>query len=359
MMPSGGLSVTAGQLAVALGAEMLGPASVVLDRVDPIERAGPSSLTFVRDAVFAARLSASGAGAAIVSRAVLSDPGAEAALRGSNRTLLVVDDADLALARILESMGAATTGAAVGVDPAAWVDASATVDPTAFIGPHATVEAGATIGPGTRVLSGARVGVGVRIGRDCVVHHNAVVSRQCVVGDRVILHPGAVIGADGFGYRPDETGRLIKIPHLGTVEIASDVEIGANTTIDRAKLGATTIGAGTKIDNQVQIGHGCVIGASCVICGCVGMAGSVRVGDGVMIGGSACIRDNVTIGDGARIAASASLMDDVPAGESWLGYPARPSREALRALAAAARLPEVLRDLKRRADGGGTGPGGA
>jgi UDP-3-O-[3-hydroxymyristoyl] glucosamine N-acyltransferase len=134
------------------------------------------------------------------------------------------------------------------------------------------------------------------------------------------------------------------------------VEIGANTTIDRAKLGATTIGAGTKIDNLVQIGHGCVIGSSCVICGCAGLAGSVRVGDGVMIGGSACIKDNVTIGSGARIAACAAVMDDVPAGESWLGYPARPSREALRSMAAAAQLPDVLRDLKRRTRAGGDGP---
>lgn len=355
MMPSGGLSITAGQLAVAIGAEMLGPGNVALDRVDPVERAGPTSLTFVRDAAFANRLASSAAGAALVTRAVLADPGARAALEGAGRSLLVVEDADLALAKILQSMGEPRGAAPAGVHPTAWVDASAVVDPSVSIGACATVERGARIGAGARVMAGARVCEHAVIGAECVVHHNVVIGRGCVVGDRVVVHPGVVIGGDGFGYRPDESGRLIKIPHLGVVEIGADVEIGANTTIDRAKLGATTIGAGTKIDNLVQIGHGCVIGRGCVICGCAGLAGSVRVGDGVMIGGGAGIKDNVTIGAGARIAACAAVMDDVPPGESWLGYPARRSSEALRTLAAVNQLPDVLREMRRGARGGARG----
>ena len=356
MMPSGGLSITAGQLAVALGAEMLGPGAVALDRVDPIERAGPTSLTFVRDAAFAARFPASSAGAAIVTRAVLDDPAADATLRATNRALLIVDDADLALASILRSMGEPAASAPVGIHPAAWVDPTAAIDPTASIAPGATVEAGATIGPGSRLFPGARIGEGASIGRDCVIHHNAVVARGCTLADRVILHAGAVIGADGFGYRPDDSGALIKIPHLGTVEIGSDVEIGANTTVDRAKLGATSIGAGSKIDNLVQIGHGCVIGRSCVICGCAGLAGSVRVGDGVMIGGGVSVKDNISIGARARIGACAAVMNDVPPGETWLGYPARPSKEALRTIAATGQLPDILRDMKKRARNGATEP---
>lgn len=355
MMPSGGLSVTAGQLAVAIGAEIVGPATVALDRVDPIERAGPTSLTFVRDPAFAARLLASAAGAAIVSRSVLDDPTAHAALHASNRALLVVDDADLALARILQSLGAQAP-LPIGIHAAAWVDPSAVVAPDAWVAPGATIEAGAAVGPGSRILPGARIGAGAVVGRECVIHHNVIVSHGCVLGDRVILHPGAVIGADGFGYRPDETGRLIKIPHLGNVTIADDVEVGANATIDRAKLGSTTIGAGTKIDNLVQIGHGCVIGRSCVICGCAGLAGSIRLGDGVMIGGGAGIRDNITIGNGARVAACAAVMNDIPAGESWMGYPAKVASDTLRQFAAVAQLPELLRDLKRRARSDGASP---
>jgi UDP-3-O-[3-hydroxymyristoyl] glucosamine N-acyltransferase len=157
-----------------------------------------------------------------------------------------------------------------------------------------------------------------------------------------------VIGADGFGYRPAPDGRgLAHIPHVGTVEIGDFVDVGANSCIDRAKFGATTIGSGTKIDNLVQIAHNCRIGRSCILCGQVGLAGSVVLGDGVVLGGAASVADHLTLGAGVRIAARSGVMNDIPAGETWVGLPAAPAGESMRNYAAFRRLGEMAQKLKR------------
>jgi len=344
------IELTTGEMAARLGAELVGPADLPISRLDALDRADERTLTFIRDARNAARWSESRAAAAIVTRGVELE-GHDAA----TRALLYVDDADHALIGVLESHAPAHAGPR-GRHPSASVDPSAEVDPTVVMGP------GVVIGARTRVDADVILNANVVLGADVVVgagsdlRAGVVIEDRCVIGRRVIIHPNAVIGADGFGYRPAPKGEngepgLLKIPHAGAVEIGDDVEIGACTTIDRGKFGSTIVGAGTKIDNLVVIGHNCRIGRCCIICGACGVAGSVVMGDGVTLGGGVGIKDNLTIGAGASIGARAALMDDVPPGEVWAGYPAAPIRETMRVVAATRRLPDLLKRLSRMSGG--------
>jgi UDP-3-O-[3-hydroxymyristoyl] glucosamine N-acyltransferase len=338
------LDATAGDLAERLGAELVGPATLRLERIDAIDRAGPADLTFIRDQRFAGRWADAEAGAAVVTRGIEVE-GHDA----SRRALLIVDDADRAMITLLQEADTGRARPDAGVHPAATVDPSATVAPSARVGPGASVGPGSVVEADATLCAGAAVGAGVRIGAGAELRPGVVVEDRCVIGAGVIIHPNTVIGADGFGYRPSEDGRsIVKIPHIGWVEVHDHVEIGACSSVDRGKFGPTVIGAGTKIDNQVQIGHNCRIGRGCVICGAVGIAGSVVIGDGVTIGGGAGIRDNVRVGDGATLAAGVGLMHDVPAGETWLGAPARRHDEAMRDFAAARDLAVTLREIRKR-----------
>jgi UDP-3-O-[3-hydroxymyristoyl] glucosamine N-acyltransferase len=190
----------------------------------------------------------------------------------------------------------------------------------------------------------------VTIGEDCIVYPNVVAYAGTVLGDRVQIQSGAVLGSDGFGY-VFRDGVHHKIPHVGRCILESDVEIGANTTIDRGSVGDTVIGAGTKIDNLVQVGHNVRLGRLCLVMAQVGISGSTRVGDGAVIAGQAGLAGHITIGAGARIAGQAGVFGDVPPGETWSGYPARPHRESLRAQAAARRLPALLKTLEHSTKG--------
>ena len=228
-----------------------------------------------------------------------------------------------------------------GISEKAFVHAQAVLEPGVVVEAGAVVGAGAQIGSGSVIGPGAVVGPGCRIGRDChIAAHVSLIAT--LAGNRVVIHPGARIGQDGFGYVPGAAG-LEKVPQLGRVVLQDDVEIGANTTIDRGALGDTVIGEGTKIDNLVQVGHNVTIGRHCAIAAQCGISGSVTIGNFVMLGGNAGIADHLTVGDGAQLGAASGLMHDLPAGEKWVGAPAMPVRKFFRQTAALRALSEGTR----------------
>jgi UDP-3-O-[3-hydroxymyristoyl] glucosamine N-acyltransferase len=237
----------------------------------------------------------------------------------------------------------------IGFHPTAVIGAGARFGRSVSIGPYAVIGDGASLGDGAVVGGHCVVGAGVQIGEHGQLFPSVTVYSGSVIGNRVTIHAGARIGSDGFGY-VQRDGQHLKIPHVGRCIIEDDVEIGANTTIDRGSIDDTVVGAGTKVDNLVQIAHNVRIGRMCLIMAQVGIAGSVRVEDGAMLLGQVGVSGQHTIGKGARLAAQAGVFGDIPAGETWSGYPARPHKEALRAQAALFKLPSLLRRIERLLD---------
>ena len=300
----------------------------------PLDLAGPDCISFLDNARYAGALAATGAGAVLVAPR-------HAARVPVGTVALVVEDPYHAYARVVarlhpEAVRPQSVFGAKGISPGAFVhpdarlEAGVDVDPGAVIGPRAE------IGAGTLIAAHAVIGPDVRIGRDCSIGPHASLV-HCLAGNRVIIHAGARIGQDGFGFAMGPRGHL-KVPQIGRVVIQDDVEIGANSTIDRGANRDTLIGEGTKIDNLVQIGHNVVIGRHCVIVALTGISGSTKLGDFVVIGGQAGVAGHMDIGAGAQIAAQAGVMTDVPAGGRWGGTPARPMREFFRTLAGIEKL---------------------
>jgi UDP-3-O-[3-hydroxymyristoyl] glucosamine N-acyltransferase len=340
------VSLRVGELAELVNAEVAGSREVEITHMDVLDRAGPGALSFIRSKRFARQWPTSRASAALVTRGIEIERPAEDA----GRALLIVADADLALVQVLERFAPAPAARAAGVNPSAHVDPTATIGAGASVGPGCLVEAGASIGEGSVLVHNVHVGRNARIGRACTLHSNVCVLDGCIVGDGCILHSCVVIGTDGFGYRPDPQGRgVVKIPHIGNVEIGAGVEIGANSCVDRAKFGSTIIGAGTKFDNLVHIAHGVRVGRGCLFAAQVGVAGSATIGDGVQIGGQVGVAEGLSVGRMARVGGQSGIMRDVPDGETWMGYPAVPMWEFLR------HSPALKRLIERRESGEGKG----
>jgi UDP-3-O-[3-hydroxymyristoyl] glucosamine N-acyltransferase len=315
-------AMTVAEIAALTGASLA--SEVGADRcirdIASLERAGPEDATYCESRRFAAKLKATRAGVCFVK------PG-EVALVPEGTVALVTGDPHRAytvLGRQLYPTAlkpgpigpAGVVSALADVDASARLEQGVTVDPFVVIGP------GAEIGGETTIGAGSVIGAGVRIGRGCVVSPSVTIT-HALLGDRVVIHPGVRIGQDGFGFIPGGKGHL-KVPQTGRVIIQDDVEIGANSTIDRGSNRDTVLGEGTKIDNLVQIAHNVIIGRHCLIAGNVGISGSATIGDFVMMGGGVGVRDNVTIGSGAKIAGASAVGNDVPPGEMWGGYPAVP-----------------------------------
>jgi UDP-3-O-[3-hydroxymyristoyl] glucosamine N-acyltransferase len=337
-------ALSAAGIAAAVGGVLEGDGSVVVTKVAALENADASSVSFFSAARYGADASATAAGVVLVTRAL-------AARISHVPARVIVASPQEAMLRTLPLLYEPKRIAAVGAHPTAGVDASATLGEEVGIAPRATIGSNVQIGAGTQIGAGAVIGDGVMIGNHCVIYPNATLYAGTVLSDRVVVHAGAVLGGDGFGY-VFGNGQHQKIPHVGRCVIESDVEIGANSTIDRGSVGDTVVGAGTKIDNLVHLGHNVRVGRLCLLMAQVGVSGSTRIGDGVILAGQAGISGHVTIGDGARIAAQAGVIGDVPAGETWSGYPARPHRDALRAQAVLQRLPAMMKDMRSR-DGAG------
>ncbi|MGE5336696.1 MAG: UDP-3-O-(3-hydroxymyristoyl)glucosamine N-acyltransferase [Gemmatimonadota bacterium] len=279
-----------------LVARIIGDDSRTIASAAPLETARPDQLAFLANRRYRAAAASTRAGAIVLS-ADDRQHVFQAAPAGS--TLIECDAPYAWFAYAAQELAPAQPEAA-GISALAGVHSAASVDPSASVGAHAAIEAGATIGARAHVGAGAFVGRDARIGADTRIHPGAVVYAECEIGQRCIVHSGAVIGADGFGFAPFD-GRWVKIPQTGRVLIGDDVEIGANTTIDRGTMGDTVIEDGCKLDNQIQIAHNCRIGAHTVIAGCVGIAGSATVGRGCQLGGAAMIAGHLSIADGSVI----------------------------------------------------------
>jgi UDP-3-O-[3-hydroxymyristoyl] glucosamine N-acyltransferase len=313
--------------------------------IAPLDAAEASDISFLENAKYVDALAGTGAGALLVTpRFAASAPRGVVVLETAHPYAAFVTVARKLFPGALRPtslFGTSGRAAAAQVHPTARLEAGVIVDPLAVIGPRAE------IGSGTLIGAGAVIGPDVRIGRECAISAGVTVI-HALLGDRVILHPGVRIGQDGFGYLPSPQGHQ-KIPQTRRVIIQDDVEIGANTTIDRGATRDTVIGEGTKIDNLVQIGHNVSIGRHCVIVAQCGISGSVTMGDFVMMGGQAAIADHITIGTGAQIGGRAGVMSNIPAGARWGGYPAEPAGDWKRGVAT------VRRMVRRNRKSGGKG----
>jgi UDP-3-O-[3-hydroxymyristoyl] glucosamine N-acyltransferase len=343
---------TAEGVARAVGGDLAGPGDLPILGLELVDRAAAGHLTFVGSDRFAERWRTSAASAVLVNRSIQL-PERPADNGGGRVAVIRVDDADaamLTLLTLIESEERRATAAAAGIHPSAIVDPSAEIDPTAEIGPLCTIGARCRIAAEVRLHPGVHLAPEVSIGAGSVLHAGVCVRERCVIGARVVVHCNAAIGTDGFGYRPTSEG-LAKVPHIGHVVLEDDVEIGANTCIDRGKFGATIVGRGTKIDNLCQIAHNCRIGRHCALSGLVGLAGTVTIGDGTRIGGGTGVADHITIGRGCTIAAKSGVMNDIPDGETWAGYPAQERTAAMRERVAVRKLPDLIKRLGQPAGG--------
>jgi UDP-3-O-[3-hydroxymyristoyl] glucosamine N-acyltransferase len=341
------------ELAELVAGRVEGDPDRTVESIRALEAAGPGDLSFVTLARHRARALASGAGALLVGEdlavALAHDLG-DRQVAGAD--LLVVADAGYALARLLALFHPEPARAA-GRHPTAIVGEGAVVDPAAHLGPYVVVGAGSRVGAGAAVLSHAVVGCGCTVGERALIHPHAVLYDRTEVGAGCIVHSGVVLGGDGFGYAT-RGGVHHKVPQVGRVVLEDEVEIGANTTIDRAALGETRVGAGTKIDNQVMLGHNVQVGRGSLLCAQVGIAGSTRIGDGVVLGARVGAVDHVEIGDRVQAAAGTDVFESLPPGAVVGGSPAHPVGRWRRQLVLLWKLEEMfrrLRALERRSPG--------
>jgi UDP-3-O-[3-hydroxymyristoyl] glucosamine N-acyltransferase len=330
------VTLTVKQLAELVQGTLHGDGNVAIQSARPVGEAQPGDITFVSDDKHASQLHRSRASAAI----------APPSVPPNGIPLIHVSDPLSAFVTIVRHMRGNAEEKPHGIDPRAFVHPSAIVGPGTSVLPFAYVGAGAVIGGRCWIHAGAVVGKYCKLGDDVTLYPHAVLYDGTLVGHRVIIHANTVIGADGFGYRLQD-GKHVKVPQLGHVQIGDDVEIGACTTIDRGTFEATRIGAGTKIDNLVQVAHNCQVGQHNLFISQMGIAGSSSTGDHVVVAGQVGITDHVHIGAGAVIGAKAGVTKDVPPGQRTLGAPATPEREQKRILMSLQKLPEVTKELRR------------
>lgn len=311
--------------------EIFGHTTQKITAPEQLEAATDSEISFIGNKKYEKYWGDSKACVAVVNEDISIEP-------GENRAFIKVKNADLAMSQVLALFEPPAPVFAVDIHPTAVVDQTAEIGngvrigAGCYVGPKVVIGENATIYPNVTILDEST------IGKNTVIWSGAVVRERCHIGSDCILHPNVTIGADGFGFRPCAETGLVKIPQIGNVVIGNNVEIGANSCVDRGKFSSTILGNGCKIDNLVQIGHNSKLGQFCIMAGNSGLAGSVTLGNGVIIGGSASIKDHTTIGDGAVVGAGSGVANDIPAGKTVLGYPAVEARDALKQWAVIKRL---------------------
>jgi len=328
------ISFTVSQIAERVRGEVLGDGSTRLTGFAPAETAQDGDLTFADNPEHFIAAEQSAAAAILVPSGFSS----------TQKVLIRVPNPRVAMARLLPVFFPPDQHAP-GIHPSTSIDPSAQVDATAHIGPNCVIDARVQIGPRSVLLGGNYIGHDCRLGEDVCLFPHVVLYARTVIGHRVVIHAGTVIGSDGYGYVFDE-GRHRKVLQVGHVIIHDDVEIGANAAIDRAALGATVIGAGTKIDNLVHVAHNVVMGRHCLVMGQVGFAGSTHLGDYVIVASQSGIAGHLKLGHQAMVGAKSGVMRDIPDGGKVLGIPAMPDKQMKRQIIASQQLPEMIRRLR-------------
>ncbi|MBK2111792.1 UDP-3-O-(3-hydroxymyristoyl)glucosamine N-acyltransferase [Francisella tularensis subsp. novicida FSC159] len=337
------MQYTLKQISEHLNAKVINEPSgeVIISGLNYAEQAKENDLTLIDKQEHIKLWQNSKAAATIVSKKISKE-----LAQVNDKPLIVVNNADLAMAKILE-LFSVPYPEQNGIHEKAVIDPTAKIGKNVSIGPGAYIGKNVEIGDNTIIYANVCIYDDAKVGTNCIIWPSVTIRDRTIIGHFCRLYSNCSIGSDGFGYRPSEDGRtIVRIPHIGNVVIGSFVDIGSNTCIDNAKYGSTIIGDYTKIDNLVQIGHNVIIGKGCMICGQAGISGSVTIGDGVIIAGNAGIKDHTNIGSGARIGGKAGVMWDVPAGESHMGYPAYKDSELAKQWIAIRKLPETMKKLK-------------
>ena len=316
------LSLSAKQIAEIAGGEIKGDPERIITSVAAVMDATPEQLSFVGHKRYEKQLDTTHAGVILVCPDL-----ANASCDG--RTLIVCKNVDYAFGLVLERFAEEPPKWPVGVHPSAVVSPDAKLGEGVSINANAVIEAGAVIGDGTVIGAGCYIGHDVKIGAKCLLYPNVTVMYRCEIGNLAVIHPGVVIGGDGFGFIPTPQG-LKKVPQTGIVVIGDDVEIGANTTIDRARFGCTRIKSNVKIDNQVMVAHNVEIGESSILVAQCGIAGSARLGRGVILAAKAGVNGHITLGDGVQVAGTSGVLKSVPAGQIAMGTPAETQRDYMK-----------------------------
>lgn len=330
------MTVTVRELAEWVRGEVLGDGDLPISNARTLAEAQPGDITFVEHERHLAAWHSSRASAAV----------APASVPVNGRPLIRVPDPLMAFVDIVQHLRGRPPAARGAIDATAHVHPKARIGPGVTLGPFVVVGEGSEVGANSTLHAGASVGRFCKLGEGVTLHPHVVVYDECVLGDRVTVHANAVIGADGFGYR-NHNGRHVKVPQLGWVEIEADVEIGACATIDRGTFGPTRVGAGTKIDNLVMVGHNCRIGRHNILCSQVGIAGSVTTGDYVIMAGQVGIADHLTVGDRSTLLAQSGVAHDVPPDSKLFGSPALPFKAYLRNLHDLDKVGDLRKDVKQ------------
>jgi UDP-3-O-[3-hydroxymyristoyl] glucosamine N-acyltransferase len=330
---------TLAELAAELDGEVVGDGTTLIKGVAGIREAMPGDITFLANARYESYVTETRASAVICSR----EP------RFAAIPLLRVENPYLAFQRVVRVFRPDPYRAPPGIHPTAVVSPQATIGEGVSVGAHCVIEDGARIGARAVLLPGCYIGPLVAIGEESFLYANVVVREECVIGARCVLHPGVVVGSDGFGFAFD-AGRYHKVPQVGNVVVGDDVEIGANTTVDRATTDSTRIGDGTKIDNLVQIGHNVVIGRHCIIVAQVGISGSTHLEDFVTLGGQSGLAGHIRIGERAMVGGGSGVTKSIPPGQVWTGFPAAPHGLWKRMTAMVQKLPQLFQRARALED---------